>query len=80
MIVNTNKTITITEANRNFSNAVHMADNYGEVIIYRRNKPCYALVNLEENPQIEMTDEEKILFVGRRILKQHISAFKELAK
>lgn len=80
MIINTNRTISITEANRNFSNAVHLADRFGEVIIYKRNKPCYALVNLEDNPQIEMTDEEKILFVGQRILKQHINAFKELAK
>ena len=80
MIVNSNKTITITEANQNFSKAVHMADKNGEVIIYKRNKPRYALIDLENNPQIEMSDEEKILFVGQRILRKHINAFRELAK
>ena len=80
MIVNSNKTITITEANQNFSKAVHMADKNGEVIIYKRNKPRYALIDLESNPQIEMSDEEKILFVGQRILREHINAFRELAK
>ena len=80
MIVNSNKTITITEANQNFSKAVHMADKNGEVIIYKRNKPRYALIDLESNPQIEMSDEEKIMFVGQRILREHINAFRELAK
>jgi len=80
MLINTNKTISITEANQNFSKAIKMADDCGEIIIFKRNKPQYALINLSENPQIEMTDEEKILFVGQRILKKHIAAFKELAK
>ena len=80
MIVNTNKTITITEANQSFSKAVRMADKNGEVIIYKHNKPRYVLIDLENNPQIEMSDDEKILFVGQRILHEHINAFRELAK
>ena len=80
MIVNTKNVISITEANQNFTKATHLADKNGEVIIYKRNKPAYILTNVEENPVIEMTDEEKILFVGQRILHRHISAFKELAK
>lgn len=75
-----NKTISITEANQNFSKAVKMADQSGEVTIFKRNKPQYMLISLDVNPQIEMTDEEKILFVGQRILNKHINAFKELAK
>lgn len=80
MIVNTNNVISITEANQNFSKATKLADNYGSAVIYKRNKPMYVITNLEENPQIEMSDEEKILFVGQRILRNHINAFKELAK
>ncbi|MBR5642421.1 MAG: type II toxin-antitoxin system Phd/YefM family antitoxin [Firmicutes bacterium] len=80
MIVNTQNTLSITEANQHFSRAVHMADRVGEIIIYKRNKPQYALINLEKNPRIEMSDEEKILFVAQRILRQHLNAFKELAK
>jgi len=80
MIIDSNKTMSITEVNHNFSKAIKKADQCGELIIYKRNKPQYALINLTDNPQIEMTDEEKILFVGQRILKKHINAFKELAK
>ncbi len=80
MIIDTKKAISITEANQNFSKAAHIADKNGEAIIYKRNKPRYILVNIEDNPQIEMSDAEKIMFVGQRILREHFNAFKELAK
>lgn len=80
MILNTNSIISITDVNQNFSRATRLADKTGEAVIFKNNKPKYILINLEENPQIEMSDREKILFVGQRILHEHINAFKELAK
>lgn len=80
MIINTNQTISVTEANQNFTKATHMADVNGSVVIFKRNKPAYVLTNIDENPVIEMSDEEKIMFVGQRILHKYIDAFKELAK
>ena len=80
MIINTENIISITEANQNFSKATRLTDKNGVAYIYKRNKPAYMLVNLEKNPQIEMTDDEKILFVGERIINKYIDAFKELAK
>ena len=49
-------------------------------VIFKNNKPRYILMNIEESPIIEMTDDEKIDFVAARILKQHKAAFLELAK
>ena len=72
--------ISITEANQNFSKATHMADRAGKVVIFKRNKPKYMLVNLDESPIIEMTDDEKIDFVAARVLREHRAAFEELAK
>ena len=80
MIINSENIISITEANQNFSKAVKIADRNGEAVIFKNNKPKYVLYNIEASPQIEMSDEEKIEFVGRRILKEHLNAFKELAK
>ena len=80
MKIDTDQIITITEANQNFTKATRMADKNGSVVIFKRNKPQYILTNIEENPIIEMSDEEKILFVGQRVLHKHINAFKELAK
>lgn len=80
MIINSENIISITEANQNFSRAAKIADKNGEAVIFKNNRPKYVLYDIESSPQIEMTEEEKIEFVGRRILKEHLNAFKELAK
>ena len=80
MLIDTEKILSVTETNQNFSRAAKMADRFGQVVIFKNNKPKYVLYDLESSPQIEMSEVEKIEFVGRRILKQHLAAFKELAK
>lgn len=80
MNIDTTNVISITEANQNFSSAMHKADQSGQVVIFKRNKPKYLLINLNESPIIEMTDDEKIDFVAARILKKYHVAFEELAK
>ena len=80
MTINSSEMISVTEANQNFSVAMHKADLKGRVVIFKRNRPKYMLVNLEESPVIDMTDDEKIDFVAARILKKYHRAFEELAK
>ena len=80
MLIDTAKIMSITDVNQNFSRAARIAEQKGEVVIFKNNKPKYVLYDIETSPRIEMTDEEKIEFVGRRILKEHLNAFKELAK
>ena len=80
MTINTSNTLSITEANQNFSKATNLADLKGQVYIFKRNKPKYVLINLEESPIIEMSDDEKIDFVALRILKRFRPAFEELAR
>ncbi|MBO4394663.1 MAG: type II toxin-antitoxin system Phd/YefM family antitoxin [Spirochaetales bacterium] len=80
MIINTSNTLSITEANQNFSKATNLADLKGQIYIFKRNKPKYVLINLEESPIIEMSDDEKIDFVALRILKRFRPAFEELAR
>ena len=72
--------MSITEVNQNFSSAVRRVEKNGKVYIFKNNKPRFLLIDLEQEPEIEMTDEEKIEFIGRRILKDHKKAFEELAK
>ena len=74
MNINSDAIMSITEVNQNFSSAVR------KVYIFKNNKPKFLLIDLEQEPEIEMTDEEKIEFIGRRILKDHKKAFEELAK
>lgn len=78
--MNTNHTISISEANKDFSKIARMVDENGEVIIYQNDKPKYKLVDIEKDSSIEMSDDEKIDFVAARVLKEYRRAFEELAK
>ena len=80
MTINTNSIISVSEANQNFSKAARIAEKNGQVVIFKNNKPKYILLDIESNPIIEMTDDEKIDFVAARILKKYRPAFEELAK
>lgn len=80
MTINTNEIVSVSEANQNFSKVTRIAERNGQAVIFKNNKPKYILLDLEKNPIIEMTDDEKIDFVAARILKKYKLAFLELAK
>ena len=80
MKINTEQIVSISEANQNFSKIARLVDKTGEVIIFKNNKPKYKLVDLEQESNIEMTDDEKIDFVSMRILNKYRRAFEELAR
>lgn len=78
MIINTKQIISMTEANQNFSKVSKTADKYGEALIVKNNKPKYILVDI--NNYLELSYNEKIEVVAKRVLARHIKAFNELAK
>lgn len=80
MQINTNQIVSISEANQNFSRVARTAERLGTVVIFKNNKPKYKLVDIEQDTEIQMTDDEKIDFVAARILKKYHAAFEELAK
>ncbi len=80
MLIDTKQIIAATEANQNFSKATRLADEYGDVVVFKNNKPKYKIINLELEPDLELTDDEKIDVIARRILNQFKPAFLELAK
>lgn len=80
MLIDSSTIVSVTEANQNFSRVTRIADSKGEAIIFKNNRPKYRLIDLDNSPMIEMTDDEKILFVANRILQKYKPAFLELAK
>ena len=80
MTIDTNQVLSITETNQNFSKAARIADKQGSVVVFKNNKPKYMLINLENNPLIDLKDDEKIDVVAKRVLEKHRKAFEELAK
>ena len=80
MTIDTTTIVSVSEANQNFSRVTRIADQYGQAVIFENNKPRYLLVDLENNPFMDMTDDEKIDVAAARIMKRYRPAFLELAK
>ena len=81
MIINTDYIFSMTQANQNFSAIARVADREGEAVVFKNNKPKYLVVNMENNDRLfDLTEDEKIEIVAKRILKRYLGAFKELAK
>ncbi len=80
MTFDTGMIVTATEANQNFSKVARMAESKGRVVVFKNNRPKLLVIDLETEPQIEMSEDEKLDFVAARILKEHKAAFEELAK
>ena len=72
--------IAAEEADRTFSKVEKLADENGGVVVLKDNRPKLLVVDLDTEPQREMTDDEKFDFVATRILREHKAAFEELAK
>ena len=80
MLIDTDYIVSMTEANQNFSRVAKLAEKKGRVVIFKNNRPKLLVIDLDREPQIEMSEDEKLEFVAARILREHRSAFEELAK
>ena len=80
MNIDTNAIVTATEANQNFSRVARIAEKRGRVVVFKNNRPKLLVIDLDTEPQIEMSEDEKLEFVASRILREHRAAFDELAK
>lgn len=69
MTINTNQIVSMTEANQNFSKVVKIADKNGSAVVFKNNKPKYVIINVEENPIFELSDDEKSTSHRKEYLK-----------
>ena len=73
--------VPISEADKDFSRVMHIAEIHGCVVILKDNKPKYLLIDLEQESLIyDLTEEEKLEIASKRIMRQYKPAFEELAK
>lgn len=73
--------VPISEADKDFSRVMHMADNYVHIVILKDNKPKYLLIDLEQEALIyDLTEEEKLEIASKRIMRQYKPSFEELTK
>lgn len=81
MIINTDTIFSMTQANQNFSAVARSVDKNGEAVVFRNNKPKYLVVDMDNSDFIlDLTEDERIDIVAKRVLKKYLPAFKELAK
>lgn len=81
MLINTETIFSMTQANQNFSVVARAVDREGEAVVFKNNKPKYLIVNIDNNERLlDLSEDEKIDIVAKRILKKYLKAFKELAK
>lgn len=80
MMIDTNAIVTATEANQNFSRVARIAEKKGKVYIFKNNRPKLLVIDLDKEPQVEISEDELFQIVTQRILREHKAAFEELAK
>ena len=80
MNIDSNTIVSVTDANQNFTRVARIAVKHGQAVLFKNNRPRYLLIDIENSPIVEMTDDEKIDFVAERILRKYREAFLELAK
>ena len=80
MYIDTDKIVTMTAANQNFSAVARQTDRDGKSIIFRNNRPKYILIDLDGDGYLDLTEDERIDVVAKRVMKHHKAAFLELAK
>jgi antitoxin Phd len=79
MVINTKQILTVSEANKNFSQATKLAEKVGTAVIFKNNSPRYLLVDINKETYLELTPDEKIDIVAKRILNKYRRAFEVLA-
>lgn len=80
MHINTETITTMTEANQNFSKVARIAENNGQTVIFKNNKPKFLVIDMESGSYFDITDDEKIDVAAKRIMQRFKPALEELAK
>lgn len=81
MYIDTNTIFSMTQANQNFSSVARSVDKNGEAVVFKNNKPKYLVIDMENSDFIlDLSDDEKIDIIAKRVLKRYLPAFQELAK
>ena len=80
MKIDTASIVSVTEANQNFSRVAKLAESRGRAVIFKNNRPKFLLIDLEKEPFLDLTEEEKIDIAVARVLQRYRPALEELAK
>ena len=80
MTINTDNLVSITEANRNFSQVARMVDKSGSVVILKNNVPKYLIIKFDQAEAMQDASGENILQISQKLIAKNREAYKKLAK
>ena len=80
MIIDTDKTVSMTEANQNFSKVARMAMEYGDVTILKNNRVFLTVHYAPQNDSVKAASDEDVLASSEKLLKRNKRVYEELAK
>lgn len=80
MMVNTNNLVSITEANQNFSKVARLVDERGSAVILKNNTPRYLIIEFSQAEQLQAAEDEDVMNISARLLKQNREAYEVLTK
>ena len=80
MMVNTNNLVSITEANQNFSKVARLVDERGSAVILKNNTPRYLIIEFSQAEQLQAAEDDDVMNISARLLKQNREAYEVLAK
>lgn len=72
---------TVSQAEKDFYSVAATVDKQGEAVVLQDDRPKYLIVALDATDRLlDLTEDEKIDIVAKRVLERYLPAFKELAK
>lgn len=74
MMINSDNLVSITEADRDFSQAARMADQHGSAVILKNNVPS------QQAEAVQDSSDEDVLTISRKLIAKNREAYEELAK
>ncbi|MDE7281338.1 MAG: type II toxin-antitoxin system Phd/YefM family antitoxin [Ruminiclostridium sp.] len=80
MMINTNTMVSITEANQNFSKVARLVDENGAAIILKNNVPRYVVIEFSEVEKLQLSPNEDLSQISKRLIEKNMEAYKDLAK
>ena len=80
MMIDDKTIYSMAQANQDFSQIAHAADQAGKAVIIENGQPKYLVLSVESYGWLlDLTDDEIIDIVAKRVLHRHLPAFKALA-
>lgn len=80
MMINSNRMVSITEANQDFSKVACLVDEQGSAVILENNVPRYLVIEFSQVEQMQTAQNEDIMQISARLIQQNRAAYEELAK